>query len=195
MQGLKQETTYDLIEKAQSGDVGAFTDIIRQYGSRIQAIAYQISGNSDDARDIAQEVFIRLWNSLGRFNPRFSFVTWLYRLTVNLSIDHLRQDARHRHESIEAGRTARIIDNQPRPDENAERNEFQGAIRKMTEQLSINQRRVFVLRDLQGFSIEEVAEILKCRPSTVRVHLARARSRVRDAMQKNFPDLMEENHR
>jgi len=195
LEGLKQEAA-SLIEKAQNGDAGAFEEIVRRHGPRIQAIAYQMSGDSDDARDITQEVFVRLLKSLGQFNADYSFATWLYRLTVNLSIDFLRKNARYRHKSIEASEVNMgESDNGPRPDENLERKEFCGAIREVTQELSINQRRVFVLRDLQGFSTEEVAAILKCRISTVRVHLARARGRIKETMLEKYPETMEVNRR
>ena len=80
---------------------------------------------------------------------------------------------------------------EPRPDVCAEHSEFRRAIRKLANGLSMNQRRVFVLRDLQGFATEEVAKIIKCRPSTVRVHLTRARRRIKDGLIKYYPDLME----
>lgn len=182
----------DLIEKARNGDAGAFRECIKLYGSRVNAIAYQMVGNGEDARDISQEVFIRLYRSLERFNSDYSFTSWLYRLTANLSIDFLRKNARHRQRSLdEPGNTVDIKDRSPGPDDNAESSEFYGAINRLAGELSINQRRVFVLRDLQGFPTEEVAGILKCRSSTVRVHLARARRRIKDALIKHYPDLLE----
>jgi len=183
----------ELIERAVKGDNGAFAEIVDQFGPRINSIAYQMSGNSDDARDITQEVFIRLFRSLRQFKAEYEFATWLYRLTINLSIDFLRRNRQHRHESAEvADRNLEISDKNPRPDEKLERNELKGAIRVLTGDLSINQRRVLVLRDLQGFTTEEIARILKCRVSTVRVHLARARHRMKEMLLEKYPELMEE---
>lgn len=86
----------DLIKKASSGDLAAYQEFIRMYSPRGHSIAYQMVGNSIDAQDIAQEVFIRLFRSLHTYKPRFAFTTWLYRLTVNHSIDYLRKHSRHK---------------------------------------------------------------------------------------------------
>jgi len=172
-----------LIKKASSGDVAAYQEFIRLYSPRVHAIAYQMVGNSIDAQDIAQEVFIRLHRSLRTFQPRFTFTTWLYRLTVNLSIDYMRKHSRHRNISLEEiPEELRLMDSASFPDTSLELNELKGAVQKIAEGLTGNQRKVFVLRDLQGFSTVEVAQILKCRVSTVRVHLSKARKHIQHAL-------------
>ncbi len=91
----------ELIKKACSGDLTAYQEFIRLYSPRVHAIAYQMVGNSIDAQDIAQEVFIRLYGSLCTYKASFTFSTWLYRLTVNHSIDYLRKHSRHKNISLE----------------------------------------------------------------------------------------------
>jgi RNA polymerase sigma-70 factor (ECF subfamily) len=178
-----REESLSLIERAQGGDLAAFREIIERYSPRIHSIAYQMVGNSEDAQDIAQEVCLRLYSSLDKFDPKHSFTTWLYRVTVNLSIDYQRRSARHRHVSLdEMEDETGFEDRRPRPDSRAERNELRGVVSQLVQDLPLKQRKVFVLRDLQGFSSEEVAEILKCSPVTVRVHLARARGRIKEAL-------------
>jgi RNA polymerase sigma-70 factor (ECF subfamily) len=173
----------DLIQKASSGDLAAYQKFIRLYSSRVHAIAYQMVGNSIDAQDIAQEVFVRLHRSLHTYKPRFSFMTWLYRLTVNYSIDYLRKHRQQKKISLENVQDESMLkDRAPSPDRSLELNELKGAIQKISEGLTWKQRKVFVLRDLQGFSTEETAQILNCRPSTVRVHLSKARSHIKKAM-------------
>jgi RNA polymerase sigma-70 factor (ECF subfamily) len=147
-------------------------------------------GNAQDAQDIAQEVFVRLHRSLRLYRATSRFTTWLYRLTINLAIDYQRSQARHRASSIDTSNEAQAApDGQPLPDADVERSELRGAIQKIADSLTAKQRSVFVLRDLQGFSTEEIAAILKCRQSTVRVHLASARSLVKDALLKHYPEL------
>jgi RNA polymerase sigma-70 factor (ECF subfamily) len=176
----------DLIKKASSGDMAAYREFIRLYSPRIHAIAYQMVGNSTDAQDIAQEVFIRLHRSLRTFQPRFTFTTWLFRLTVNLSIDYMRKHSRHRNISLEEiPEELRLMDSASSPDTSLELNELKGAVQKIAEGLTGNQRKVFVLRDLQGFSTVEVAQILKCRVPTVRVHLSKARKHIQHALLKH----------
>lgn len=182
----------ELIRRAAGGDPEAYRECIDRLSPRVHAIAYQMCGDSDDARDIAQEVFIRLYHTLEKYQPSARFSTWVYRLTVNLAIDHRRRSARHRQASLDAmpGRET-IPDTRPLPDARVAAGEFRGAIRKLVWRLSRKQRSVFVLRDLQGFPTAEVATILNCRQSTVRVHLARAREMIGQALREEFPELSE----
>ena len=181
----------ELIEKACSGDLVAYQEFIRLYSARVHAIAFQMVGNSIDAQDIAQEVFIKLHRSLRTYKPRFTFTTWLYRLTVNRSIDYLRRHSRHKNISLENFKDESLLeDRAPSPDRSLELNELKGAIQKISEGLTWKQRKVFVLRELQGFSTDEVAEILKCRVSTVRVHLSKARTHIKNALLKH--DFLEQ---
>jgi RNA polymerase sigma-70 factor (ECF subfamily) len=176
----------DLIKKASSGDMVAYQEFIRLCSPRVHAIAYQMVGNSIDAQDIAQEVFIRLYRSLRTYKSRFPFATWLYRLTVNLSIDYLRKRGRHQNISLDNIRDeSRLEDSAPPPDTSLELNELKGAIQKISEGLTQNQRTVFVLRELQDFSTDEIAQILKCRVSTVRVHLSKARKHIKNTLLKH----------
>jgi RNA polymerase sigma-70 factor (ECF subfamily) len=176
----------DLIQKASSGDLTAYQEFIRLYSSRVHAIAYQMVGNSIDAQDIAQEVFVKLYRSLSTYKTRFHFGTWLYRLTVNHSIDYLRKQNRQKSVSLENFQDESVLkDGALSPDRNLELNEMKGAIQQITKGLTWKQRKVFVLRDMQGFSTDEVARILNCRPSTVRVHLSKARRLVKDSLLKH----------
>ena len=179
----------DWLKKACAGDLDAYQRFIREFSPRVHAIAYQMVGNSIDAQDIAQNVFLRLYRSLNRYNPQFVFTTWLYRLTVNLSIDFLRKNARHRNISLEETRHANNLKSDLLPPDAAfENTELQGAIRKISEGMPFKQRKVFVLKELQGLSTEEVAQILKCKTVTVRVHLAHARQHVKRALKNLIPD-------
>ena len=176
----------DLIQKASSGDHTAYQEFIRLCSPRVHAIAYQMIGNSIDAQDIAQEVFIKLYRSLSTYKTRFNFGTWLYRLTVNHSIDYLRKHNRQKNVSLENFQDESVLkDRALSPYRNLELNEMKGAIQQITKGLTWKQRKVFVLRDMQGFSTDEVARILNCRPSTVRVHLSKARRLVKDSLLKH----------
>jgi RNA polymerase sigma-70 factor (ECF subfamily) len=173
----------NLIQKACRGDLAAYQECIRQYSPRVHAIAFQMVGNSIDAQDIAQEVFLRLFRSLRTYRSEYRFTTWLYRLTTNLSIDYLRRHSRHRNVPLEEIASVLNRNDSVSPQEKTlERSELKTTIQEIAEGLTRNQRRVFVLRELQGFSTSEVAQILKCRESTVRVHLAKAREHIRNQL-------------
>lgn len=178
-----------LIERARQGDTDAFNRCVQVFAPRVNAVAYQMTGNSEDARDITQEVFVRLFHALDSYDPAQLFWTWLYRVTVNLAIDFKRRNARHRHESLDgiAG-AGQASDSATPPDVQAERQELRGAISRLLKKLSAKQQQVFVLRDLQGLSTAEIARILECNTSTIRVHLARARKQIKDALIARYPE-------
>jgi RNA polymerase sigma-70 factor, ECF subfamily len=184
-----------LIEDFVNGDLAAFREIIDSCAPRVHAIAYQMCGNSADAQDIAQEVFLRLYRSRDKFDPNYRFSTWLHRLTVNVSIDFLRKHARPQEHSFEESeKEFGLEDKTSDPGRELERSELGGALRRLAGRLSLKQREVFVLRDLQGFSSAEVAEILDCRETTVRVHLAAARMRIKEALLKQYPEYAGQSH-
>jgi RNA polymerase sigma-70 factor (ECF subfamily) len=186
LKGMMSESTEGLIQRARTGDVSAYQKCIQIYSSRVHAIAYQVVGNSIDAQDIAQEVFIRLFNSFHTYKHGYSFTTWLYRLTINLSIDHFRKNIRHQNISLDdVSDDSCMKSNDHLPDRNFEQTQLKGAIHRISEGLTIKQRKVFVLRELQGFSTPEVAQILKCRQSTVRAHLFKARKQIKEALEKH----------
>jgi len=188
-----EQDDLDLIARAERGDADAFSVLIRRHAPRVHSVAYQMVGNSTDAQDIAQEVFIRMHHHLSRYDSRNAFSTWLYRVTVNLAIDFLRRNARHRHEPIHAADEGTRGGDQSDPtDANTMCKEFRVTIHELLDTLPERQRQVFVLRDLQDFSTDEVSRILACRASTVRVHLARARLRVREALAISYPEYAEE---
>ena len=194
-QVIEEEFT-ELVRKASEGDKEAFRKLVDRCSPRIHGIAYQMTGNSEEARDITQEVFIRLYGTLKSYDSKREFSTWLYRITVNLAIDSLRRNRKHKHTGIEdMDENPSLQDRSPLPDRMVEQNEFKGAIDRLAEGLAENQRAVFVLRDLQGFTVEEIAGIMKNRPSTVRVHLARAREHIRRALSEHYPEYIGGNDR
>lgn len=182
----------DLIEKCQNGDEKAFQELVERYRTRVASIAYQVLGNYEDARDVAQEVFIKLYRGIKGFDPQKKFFTWLYRLTVNASIDFLRAKRRRSYENSLEEHPDQYL-NIPNPDyESAtheiERNELRELFIKLAERLNSKQRAAFVLCDLQGFTADEVTVILDCPKVTLRWYLHEARKRIRTAIAKDHPE-------
>jgi len=182
----------DLIERSQRGDERAFQELVERYRTRVASIAYQVLGNYEDARDVAQEVFIKLYRGIGGFDPHKKFFTWLYRLTVNASIDYLRAKKRRSYENSIDERPEQYI-NIPDPDyesatQDIERRELRQLFIDLAEKLNPKQRAAFVLCDLQGFTADEVAEILDCPKVTLRWYLHEARKRIRIAIAKEHPE-------
>lgn len=182
----------DLIERTQEGDEAAFQELVQRYRTRVASIAYQVLGNYEDARDVAQEVFIKLYRGIKGFDPRKKFFTWLYRLTVNASIDFLRAKKRRSHEHSIDERPDQYLEI-PNPDFESisydfERKELREIFIKLAKQLNPKQQAAFVLCDLQGFTADEVAEILDCPKVTLRWYLHEARKRIRTAIAKDHPE-------
>lgn len=173
----------DLIVRARRGDAAAWRSLIEHHQQRVYTIAFRMIGDADEAQDVAQDVFIRFYRSLGRYRPEGRVATWLCRVTVNLAIDVLRQRARRNEE------TADVADSRALPDVQAEQHNVRAILDRIIRDLPSRQHRVLVLRDLQGFSTAEIAAILKCRQSTVRVHLARARLRIKEVLTERYPEV------
>jgi RNA polymerase sigma-70 factor (ECF subfamily) len=173
----------DLIVRARRGDAAAWKTLIERYQDQVHAVAFRMIGDADDAHDIAQEVFVRFYRALSRFRSDGRVATWLYRVAVNLAIDTKRRRSWRQEQAGE------VADRRPLPDARAEQRDLRTVLERIIRDLPPKQHRVLVLRDLQGFSTEEVAEILRCRQSTVRVHLARARLRVKEVLTARYPDM------
>ena len=185
----------DLIELCQQDNEQAFKELIERYQSRVASIAYKVLGNYEDARDVSQEVFLKLYRGIKSFDPNKKFFTWLYRLTVNASIDFLRSKRRRSYESSLEERPEQYL-NIPIPNYNAvsmdfERKELRQIFMRLVEKLNPKQRAAFVLCDLQGFTADEVAEILDCPKVTLRWYLHEARKRIRIEIAREHPEYIQ----
>ncbi|RJP81742.1 MAG: sigma-70 family RNA polymerase sigma factor, partial [Candidatus Zixiibacteriota bacterium] len=187
-----EDQVRELIRRAQGGDQEAFRELVEMYRTRVASIAYGLVGNYEDARDIAQEVFIKVYRALDRFDTNKKFFTWLYRLAVNASIDFLRANRKRSfQESIDsASNFQQYPDSRLEADlemalENLERREiFEGIV----AELNPRQKMAFVLCDLQGLSSQEAAEIIDCPQVTLRWYLHEARKKIRAAVKSRYPE-------
>ncbi len=176
-----------LIQAAQAGDETAFRGLVDRYSKRVYWIAYHMVGNEDEAYDISQEAFIRVFRSIGRFKLEYKFYTWLYQIVHRLAIDSLRkrpQQAR-RVSMEELGEVLRARGIGPHGE--LEAAELKDRVQAVLADLPPKYRTVIVLRDIEGFSSKEIADIVGSTHATVRWRLHRARSLFRDAWEKRFP--------
>ncbi len=171
----------ELVAKAKKGDRQAFGRLVERYQQRVYALSYGIVRQREDAWDVAQEAFVKAYRNLGRFEGNSAFYTWMYRIAYNLSIDALRDRARR--ETVDLDENRRIEEALAKsgkspmehPDEMAARRELSSVLQTAMRKLSDKHRAIIVLREIQGLSYEEMAEVLGISKGTVMSRLFHAR--------------------
>ena len=177
-----------IIEKAQRGDTDAFEELVKKYQERSIGIARHFVQEEELARDIAQEAFLRVYRNLHRYDPKHRFYTWFYRIVVHLAIDSVRKLRRPGREcALELTRVAA-----QRVELEMETREVRGSIRKTLEKIPQSYRLLLVLRDIEGFTSKEIADISGWNHATVRWRLHRARALFRTAWEAAglMPELL-----
>ena len=177
----------DLVERAADGDLDAFTRLVETRRERVFWIAYNVAGDRELARDVAQEVFLRLFRVIRRFRRGGRFDPWLYRITVHLAIDALRRERPHR----QAASLDDLIETAPGAaptGEDLRRREVRRIFAELSPLLGRRQRAAFVLREIEGLPTSEVAAILETTESTVRNHVQQARRTLQRALRERFPE-------
>ena len=184
------EDLTDLIRAAADGDRRAFEDLVLKKRDRVVRTAFQITGNLEDAKDVAQGVFLRLWKVLQRFDLEKRFDTWLYRITVNAAIDCVRERGPQgtlRALPDDAGE--RLRDPSAGPEELFDLAQLQSAFLRLAARLAPKQRATFVLKEIEGLETADVARVLGVTESTVRNHLLQARRVLREGLTRDYPGL------
>lgn len=176
----------ELIKKAKNGDEESFETLIKACSARAYNIALRYLRNEEDALDVLQESYIKIFRYLGRFREDSSFDTWVYRIVVNSCNDFLRKNSVDRktdrlYRQDEDGEVAiEFSDPSPNPEEQMLEKEKSQEILNCLERLPQDHREVLILREIQGFSYEEIAQILKCSQGTVKSRINRGRSKLRE---------------
>ena len=173
-----------LIERATAGDTAAFEQIMIHSQQRVMAMTWRILGNEADACDASQEVFLRVYKYLGRFKQDQDFFAWLYRITVNVCRDLLKQRQHQNDRFPSLGANSEETRDIPFEHEDAEQSLIQAQrhelISRAIATLPFKERASIVLRDVEGLSTDEVARILKSSSTTVRSQISSARRKIRD---------------
>lgn len=183
------ESEKDLLKKSKSGDIEAFERLIEGYQTRVFNIAYRMIRNHDDAADLAQEVFIKVYRYIKNFKEESSFSTWIFRITKNVCLDELRK-RKNKHiisldEEIKLndGEVVRQIESKDdTPEMLAEKKEIRELINNAIDDLSAEHRIVIILRDIQGFSYEDISKIIECPEGTVKSRINRARKALKQKL-------------
>ena len=176
-----------ILAQARRGELDAFEELVRRYEKRVYAIALRSAGSPEDAADITQDVFLRAWRSIESFRGDSGFSTWLFRITMNICVDH----ARHRQTQPQTMALTNdedeerpIHDTAPTPEEQLDNSELGRELAAALDEVSEEHRRIVLLRDVSGMSYTEIAEILEISEGTVKSRLARARIALRKVLLK-----------
>ena len=176
-----------LVASFLAGEKRAFTELMGRYQTRLLNFIYRTIGDRERAEDLVQEVFIRVYRHLHRFDPEKKFSTWIYTIASNLAKNELRNRSRNplvlfqamRKPGQDEERPLQFEDTASRPDDLYRKRHLRALVDQATAQLPRHHREVFVLRELEGKSYEEIAEITDCNLGTVKSRLSRARARLR----------------
>jgi len=180
-----------LISQCRAGDQAAFKELVQRYQKRVYGIAFGMLHQSEDAMDVTQEVFIRVHSYLNHFKGASSLYTWLYRIAINLCIDHLRKTGKyqtvdyddsmgHDHE----GDPGELLPSSAdlNPGKILARKELRIMIENALQGLSPNHRAVLLMREVDGLSYSEMADIMHCSQGTIMSRLFHARRRMQDEL-------------
>ncbi len=172
---------HELIRAVLDGNTESFAALVKRHEQRAFWAAYRVLGDAEASRDVAQEAFVRVWRALERFDFSMAFSTWLYRITINLAIDHLRRNKRHKGVDIDTFREALADETTaPAPHAGQDRAELTQLVRSVLETLDEKYRTVLALRDLEGLSSKQISDITGIAHATVRWRLHVARKQFRE---------------
>jgi RNA polymerase sigma-70 factor (ECF subfamily) len=180
---LAQEIQW--IKRAQQGEPEAFGPLVQKYQPRVFSLVYHLVRRRDEVEDLAQEIFIKAFRAIRSYNFQSSFVTWLSRIATNHCYDFLRHErasrvsfywqmGEHSQQELEANAESQ-------PEQRLDHEEqivLKDLVVKLLDRAPENDRKILMLKELQDFSVEEIAEILNLKPTTVKVRLHRARKRM-----------------
>ena len=182
-----------LVHACKSGNAAAFEELVKRYDTKLFRIAQHITHNREDAQDAVQEAFLKVFRKLTQFQENSKFSTWLTRITVNESLMKLRKQRHNKEfsidnnfESEDHSLTSELADWTRNPEELYRGFELRNILRSELQELQPGLRVVFVLRDIEGLSTEETAEVLESTPVAVKARLWRARLKLRERLSKYF---------
>ena len=193
-QERRQEAEADwlLVQRVQAGDVERYEELVRKYRERIWGVVYHLTANREDAADLTQDAFIKAFRSINRFQGQSAFFTWLYRIAVNGTLNHLQKAKLRRFFSLEKIRdeepVAGLLDQLADPGGSSDRaaclSELQQKLNEAMQKLSIKHRTVVTLFEIDGLSHEEIAEITGSTVGTVRSRLHYAKQLLQAELQQ-----------
>ena len=190
-----------LVRRCIAGDAEAWEEIVQRYNRRIYNICYRFAGSHDDAQDLTQDVFIKMYRTLNSYDvERGAFMTWVTTVTRNLLVDHFRKSKQDRiTDSLDSASSEhedamslsdRIEDKGPAPDLSVQSREAKETVHQALQKLSPELREAVILRDLQDMDYKEVAAVLKVPEGTVKSRINRGRAELARLLQRTYRQVM-----
>lgn len=181
---MTREEELALVRRVQGGELDAFEELVRAHEKTVYNLALRMTGNPQDAEDMAQEAFLKAYRSLPEFRGESKFSVWLYRIVSNVCLDHLRKQSRRPSSSLtmedDDGEEQQfdVPDESASPEKLLEQKLTREAVQRGLNQLPDEQRQILLLRELRGLSYEEIGEALGLEAGTVKSRIFRARKRL-----------------
>jgi RNA polymerase sigma-70 factor, ECF subfamily len=183
----------DLVHASKNGDVAAFEQLVKRYDRRLLRIAQHVTHNREDSQDAVQDAFLKAYQNLGKFREDSQFSTWIIRITVNQSLMKVRKQRTIKEVSLDGDFQAdgdifpfEVADWAPNPEQRYRASELRNILARTLEALRAPLRAVFVLRDIEGLSIDQTAVILNLSQTAVKARLWRARLQLRELLNQYF---------
>jgi RNA polymerase sigma-70 factor (ECF subfamily) len=182
---------YRIVKRAKKGDRLAFAELVELYKDKLYNLSYRMTGNPQEAEDVAQEAFLKAYANLEKYDPKHKFSTWIYRIATNLCIDRMRKkkpdyslDAEV--DGIEGGDMySRLPSSELTPEEEVVRAEMQSEVQQAIANLPENYRAAVILKYMHDMSLQEIADILEVPVSTVKTRIHRGREALRMSLSHN----------
>lgn len=179
---MPEPVPYDLIQQAARGSQSAFRTIVETNQGFVYAVAFRFVNDQDEAEDITQEVFVRLWKNLHTYRQEVKLTTWLYKIVTNRCLDFMKsRHGRQRKNKVDISRSHFVHDNST-PEKEFQQQELSRIIHAAADELTPKQKAVFILRDLEGVSPEEVSETLSMSVGNVKSNLFHARQKMTEKL-------------
>lgn len=184
---MKDVADWDLVARARDGEMRAFEELVARYETPLVHFCMRMTGSREDAEDLAQETFVRVYRYLNRLKPEAKFSTALFGMARNLTLNHLRDSKRRGRGktaslSDGSGHEMPVADPAAQSDSAARQTDMRALIERGLAMLSVEHREVILLREVEGMDYEKIAEVLRCRKGTVKSRLARARAHLRQCI-------------
>lgn len=170
-----QDISKELLTQASTGDIQAFEEIYRLASSFVYSVALRVTRNADEAKEVSQDVFIKIYNNLRSFRFRSSFKTWLYRITTNTALNALKKSSKNINRRVDYDVALKANDDSATATHAIEMDDNKKLLSSLLDMLNPDQRACIVLREIEGLNYREISKALSININTVRSRLKRAR--------------------